>query len=61
MSKDFPGIYSHLSEMMGRLGEVAPDTMAGFGRLHDASAAEGAVSAKTKELIALAIGIAVSS
>lgn len=59
MAKDYPGIYSHLNEIMGRLGEAAPETMAGFGRLHDAGATDGAVSAKTKELIALAIAIAV--
>lgn len=59
MAKDFPGMYSHMNEMMGRLGEAAPETMAAFGQLHDASARDGAISAKTKELIALAIGIAV--
>ncbi|MGA7396844.1 MAG: carboxymuconolactone decarboxylase family protein [Solirubrobacterales bacterium] len=59
MAKDFPGIYSHLNEMMGRLGEAAPETMAGFGQLHVAAGREGVISAKTKELISLAIGIAV--
>lgn len=59
MAKDFPGIYGHLNEMIGRLGEAAPETMAGFAQLHESSAADGALDAKTKELIALAIGIAV--
>ncbi len=59
MAKDFPAIYEHLNEMIGRLGEAAPGTMAGFGQLHESSATAGALDAKTKELIALAIGIAV--
>jgi AhpD family alkylhydroperoxidase len=59
MAKDFPGIYEHLNEMIERLGEAAPETMAGFGQLHEAGAADGALDGKTKELIALAIGIAV--
>ena len=59
MAKDFPGIYEHLNEMIKQLGDAAPGTMAGFGQLHEASAEDGALDAKTKELIALAIGIAV--
>jgi len=59
MAKDFPEIYTHLNEMIERLGEAAPETMAGFGQLHAASATDGALNPKTKELIALAIGIAV--
>jgi len=34
-----------------------PATAEGFGALHEASIAAGALSAKTKELMALAIGI----
>jgi AhpD family alkylhydroperoxidase len=59
MAKDYPAIYDHLQEMIGRLGERAPDVMAGFGALHEATSADGALDAKTKELIALSIGIAV--
>lgn len=59
MAKDLPGIYAHLNQLIERLGEAAPETMAGFGQLHEASAKDGALDSKTKELIALAIGIAV--
>ncbi len=39
------------------LGNELPEVMAGFGELHRQSMAEGELSTKTKELIALAIGI----
>ena len=59
MSKDYPDIYQHLVEWMGRLGAATPEVMRGFGALHAASNGDGALPSKTKELIALAIGIAV--
>ena len=59
MAKDYRNIYSHLQELMGRLGEDAPGVMEGFDRLHEASRTSGALDTKTKELIALAIGITV--
>ncbi|MDA8342668.1 MAG: carboxymuconolactone decarboxylase family protein [Actinomycetota bacterium] len=57
MAKDYPGLYSDLVGMMGRLGGEAPGIMAGFDQLHSTSTAEGALSTKVKELMALAIGI----
>ena len=59
MSKDYPEMYAHLRGLMARLAAEAPGVMGGFTKLHAASTAEGALDAKTKELIALAIGIAV--
>jgi AhpD family alkylhydroperoxidase len=59
MSKNYPDIYEHLNELMGRLGTETPGVMNGFAALHSASTADGALPTKTKELIALAIGIAV--
>jgi AhpD family alkylhydroperoxidase len=59
MSKDYTAIYDHLAELMERLGARQPEVMEGFGALHAAAAADGALSTKTKELIAVAIGIAV--
>jgi len=59
MSNDYLDIYEHLRELMGRLGAEAPGVMGGFGSLHAASTADGALPMKTKELIAVAIGIAV--
>lgn len=54
-----PVQYDRLNQMLVRLGREAPGVMAGFSRMHDASQAEGALSAKAKELMALAIGITV--
>ena len=59
MNKDYRDIYEHLCTLMGRLGNEAAPVMAGFTSLHDSSVSEGALSAKMKELIALAIGITV--
>jgi AhpD family alkylhydroperoxidase len=59
MNKDYANIYAHLQELMGRLASETPGVMDGFGALHRASTAAGALEAKTKELIALAIGITV--
>jgi len=39
------------------LRHMIPDVYKGFGALHDAALAEGALDTKTKELIALAIAI----
>ncbi len=43
---------------MGILGQELPGVMQGFGGLHKASTVPGALDTKTKELIALAIGVA---
>ncbi|MGV9743459.1 carboxymuconolactone decarboxylase family protein [Rhodococcus zopfii] len=59
MTNDYPEIYERLRALMGRLGREAPAVMGGFGSLHTASTADGALPRKTKELMALAIGIAV--
>ncbi len=59
MAKDYPAIQAHLQEMIGRLGEQAPALMDGFGQLHGAATSEGVLETKTKELLALSIGIAV--
>lgn len=59
MKNDYPGYYEHLSGLMEKLGADAPTVMEGFSRMHEASVADGALSPKTKELIALAIGVSV--
>jgi AhpD family alkylhydroperoxidase len=56
---DHPARYEELTEGQRTLGREAPAVMGAFARLHTASQAEGALSAKVKELMALAIGIAV--
>jgi AhpD family alkylhydroperoxidase len=55
----YPTVYDHLRERMARLGAAAESPMAGFQQLHQAATADGVLSRKTKELIALAIGISV--
>ncbi len=56
---DYTARYEELNGLIGKLGEAEPDTMAGFTTMHEASAAPGTLGTKTKELIALAIGVAV--
>jgi AhpD family alkylhydroperoxidase len=57
--KDFEKIADELKQGMVRLGEAKPEVMDGFRALMGASLSDGALDAKTKELIALAIGISV--
>ncbi len=51
--------YRRLTGRIDHLGEGMPEVMTGFMSLHEASQAEGTLTAVTKELMALAIGIAV--
>jgi AhpD family alkylhydroperoxidase len=57
--KNYPEYLDHLQSLMAQLGKEIPDTMSGFHSLHVAASKEGAISEKTKELIALAIAITV--
>jgi len=57
MNRDFPAYRKHLQGLSRRLKQSAPGAMAGFGELHEKSMAAGALDAKQKELMALAIGI----
>jgi AhpD family alkylhydroperoxidase len=59
MVKDYSKKYNDLSKLMSELGSKIPETMEGFNSLHSASVSDGELSAKTKELIALGIAIAV--
>jgi AhpD family alkylhydroperoxidase len=54
---DHPTLIQNISHGMGTLRKAQPEAMQGFGQLAKAAMAEGAVSEKHKELIALAIGI----
>ncbi len=58
-SKNYPEIQAHIGALSQQLAGEIPETMGAFSRLHEASVADGALSAKMKELIALGIGIAV--
>ncbi len=59
MGKDYPKYLGHLHKIMETMGQELPGPMAGFMKLHQSSLADGVLSNKTKELIALAIAITV--
>jgi AhpD family alkylhydroperoxidase len=59
MTVDFIDLHQHIQERLGELGSELPGPMSGFARLHKKAVETGALDAKTKELMALAIGIAV--
>src|SRR5512135_1286581 len=56
---DYIQYHKHLEERLAQLGRELPGPMTGFARLHKKAVEDGALSAKTKELMALAISIAV--
>lgn len=58
MEKKYPEYRQHLNEVLLKLGKELPGPMSGFGQLHRHAVADGALNTKTKELIALGIGIA---
>ena len=57
MPKDYRDITRDISAYMAEMRKLAPDAMQGFGVLAKAATADGALDKKTKELIALAIGV----
>ena len=59
MSKDFVQIADDVIAGLGTLRQGAPDSMKAFTALAVAATATHAIDTKTKELMALAIGIAV--
>lgn len=58
MSKSYPEITQRIGGGMKALRQEAPETMQGFSVLASAATRPGALDARTKELIALAIGVA---
>jgi AhpD family alkylhydroperoxidase len=54
---DHTGLINDINASLAPFRKAQPDAMAGFGQLARASMTDGAISAKNKELIALAIGI----
>ena len=58
MHKDWKDANATLSEAIARYREAAPDVAKGFSGLARAATAAGALDSKNKELIALAVGIA---
>jgi AhpD family alkylhydroperoxidase len=58
MAKDYSEITRSVSTQLRGLRAHSPDLMKGFKDLSDAALRDGVVSEKTKELIALCIGVA---
>jgi AhpD family alkylhydroperoxidase len=58
MHKDWKSGNQTLSKAIGEYRKNAPEVASAFSALASAATAEGTLSPKTKELIALAIGIA---
>jgi AhpD family alkylhydroperoxidase len=58
MTHDWPELAKDLSGLLGQLRTGIPDVMKGFSAMAKAAGADGALDAKTKELVALGIGIA---
>lgn len=56
--KDYPQITRDISANLKNLRRDIPDTMQAFSALAQAATKPGALDRKTKELIALAIGVA---
>ncbi len=59
MTTNYVEYHKHLEERVGQLGRELPGPMSGFARLHKKSLEEGALGARVKELMALAVSIAV--
>jgi AhpD family alkylhydroperoxidase len=55
--EQFHQVQHDLREPYRQLREAIPDVTAAYGALHDAAMGDGALPAKVKELIALAISI----
>ena len=58
MEKNYSDITKRISGDLRKLRQDIPDTMKAFSALAQAATRDGALDRKTKELIALAIGIA---
>lgn len=58
MSKNYKNITADISASLAKLRQGIPDVMAGFSSLAQASTKDGALSKKSKELIAMALAVA---
>jgi len=58
MSQEYKHLTGNLSASIGGLRKDIPDVMQGFSAMAGAALEDGALSKKSKELIALSIGVA---
>lgn len=59
MTTDYIELRQHLDDRLTQFGRELPGLMTGFARLHKKAVEDGALSAKVKEMMALAVSIAV--
>ena len=59
MTTNYIQEHQHLEERLTQLGQSLPGPMTGFARLHKKVVEDGALPAKVKEMMALAISIVV--
>jgi AhpD family alkylhydroperoxidase len=59
MTTDYIELHDHLEKQITNLGNELPGPMSGFARLHRKAVEDGALTGKTKELIALSISVAI--
>lgn len=57
MAKDYRAITADISAYAAQLRKAQPDAMQGFNALAKGATADGVLDRKTKELIAMAIGV----
>ena len=58
MDKNYPELTRQISANLKKLRKDIPDTMQGFSALAKAATRDGVLDKKTRELIALALGVA---
>jgi len=59
VTTNYVEVHQHLEERLEQLGRELPGPMSGFARLHKKAVEDGALSGKAKELMAVAISMAV--
>lgn len=57
MAGDYGALIAGIGAYTGELRRAVPEVMRNFGALSNAATAPGAIDQKTKELVALAIGV----
>jgi AhpD family alkylhydroperoxidase len=59
MERTYPEYHQHLRKLSGKLTKEIRGAMSGFGQLYAATTADGVLSAKVKQLMALSIAVTV--
>jgi AhpD family alkylhydroperoxidase len=58
MEKSYQTVTANINKGIGKLRREIPEVLEGFAKLSGAATKDGALDMKTKELIALALGVA---